>query len=514
LNVTLDAIVVMDADGKVAEWSARAAEVFGWSVQEAVGCDLASLIIPEPYRKAHAEGLARFLSGGEARLLNKRVELSALRKSGEEFPVELTISTITGESTAPAELLFVGALRDISDRKRAETAQAQQTIKTEVIYRIIAYASESHSFEDALKLCLDSVQRLTGWPLGHVYLPTDDDPVVLLPSDIWIGDDDERYAQLRAYTSQKYLSAGEGLPGEVWRSGNPYWVADVATDQHFARAEAALHTGIKSAFAFPIASEGRIIAVIEFFTDIASAPEADLLLAMRSIGDQVGRVFERRRAEQALRAQTEALQLELADRKRAEEHQRMLLAELNHRVKNMLAVVTGIASQTARSSRSIAAFNENFMARLNALGHAHTLLTVGNWGTTSLHLIVEGLLGPYAQPHEGQLTIDGPPTMLRPKAALAISMILHELITNATKYGALSRAEGRIFVEWSVTSTVPAQVQLTWRETGMTGLTRPRRTGFGTRMIEASARHELGGTVQVVYRPEGIEYRLGFPANQ
>jgi two-component sensor histidine kinase len=183
-------------------------------------------------------------------------------------------------------------------------------------------------------------------------------------------------------------------------------------------------------------------------------------------------------------------------------------------VKNMLAVVTGIASQTARSSRSVAAFNENFIARLSSLGRAHTLLTAGNWGFTSLRTLIEELVMPHAPPEEERIQAGGPPLALRPKPALAVSMILHELVTNATKYGALSVPNGRIFVEWSVSAGETGEVRLTWRETGLVDFNRPRRVGFGTRMIQASAQHELGGGVNVSYDPEGIRYEFKFPLNQ
>lgn len=510
LETTLDAVVVMNADGLVADWNERAAEMFGWTAAQAVGLSMAELIIPPRYREAHAAGLSRFLETGEGPLLGRRIEISGLRKSGEEFPVELTISPIR----QGASFIFVGSLRDLTERQRAEAFRAQQALKAEVLYRVISFAGESHSFEDALRLCLESVHRLTQWPVGHVYLPTEQEPIVLMPSSIWFDADSGKDQILHEQTEKTYLSPGEGLPGRVWQTGDPCWIADVQSDPNFPRAEAAAASGIKSAFAFPIVSGGKIVAVIEFFTDVAAEPDPDLLLTLRSIGDQVGRVFERRRSEQVLREQAQTLALELAERKRGEEHQRMLLAELDHRVKNMLAVVTGIASQTARSSRSIAAFSENFLSRLGSLSRAHTLLTAGNWAPAPLQRLVEELLAPYAQPHEGQLTISGPPVALRPKAALATSMILHELVTNATKYGALARPEGQISIEWDVAPGPPDQLRLTWRETGVTGLVRPRRTGFGSRMIEASARHELGGTVAVAYGPEGIRYDFTFPANQ
>lgn len=510
LETTLDAVVVMNADGRVAEWNERAVEMFGWTTAQTVGRNMADLIIPSRFREAHARGLDHFLQSGEGPLLGRRLEVSALRKSGEEFPVELTISPVREGGS----FIFVGSLRDLTERKRAEAFRAQQALKAEVLYRIVAFAGESHSLEDALRLCLDSVHRLTQWPVGHVYLPTEGEPIVLMPSGIWLGAGGEKYQALRERTETTYLSPGEGLPGRVWQGGGPAWIADIRSALHFRRAEAAAASGIKSAFAFPIASERKIIAVIEFFTDIASEPDPDLLLTLRSVGDQVGRVFERRRAEQVLREQAQALELELAERKRGEEHQRLLLAELNHRVKNMLAVVTGIASQTARTSRSIAAFSENFLARLGSLSRAHTLLTAGNWEPTPLRRVAEEMLAPYAEPQEGRLTISGPAVALRPRTALAISMILHELVTNATKYGALARPEGRILVAWSIEPGTPDQLRLTWQETGVSGLVRPRRSGFGTRMIEASVGHELGGTVAAAYGPEGIRYDLVFPANQ
>ena len=679
LTTTLDAVVVMNADGTIADWNDKAGEVLGWTRPQAIGRTMADLIIPPRYRDAHTSGIAHFLQTGEGPVLNRRIEISALRQAGDEIPVELTISPIR----EGASWVFVGSLRDLTERVHAEQFRIQQALKTEVLYRAVSFAGESHSFEDALRLCLESVHRVTGWPVGHVFLPTEREPVVLVPSNIWYGAKDARYAPLREVTEKTYLSPGEGLPGRVWATGAPVWIADLHSDPNFPRTQGAIATGVKSAFGFPIVSEGRIIAVVEFFTDLAAEPDPDLLLTLRSIGDQAGRVFERQRAEQALRDQAEALetinrinlslaaeleldrlvaavvdaatqvtgaefgilfhsphgedseprlsfslssessfgpadvspalagsilsqafaerrvslientamtvlapdqmavldmlpptiracsylavplisrsgsvmgglffghsaparfnqrhadivsaiavqaaigldnarlyrqaQLELAERQRAEQHQRLLLAELDHRVKNMLAVVTGIASQTARSSRSMAAFNENFMSRLGSLSRAHSLLTARSWAPTPLQSLVEELLAPYAQPHEGNLEVSGSPVALLPKAALAISMILHELVTNATKYGALSVPDGRLFVEWRVLPGSPELVHLTWRETGLTGLTRPRRSGFGSRMIEASARHELGGAVEVTYAPQGIRYEFEFPANQ
>jgi len=528
LETSLDAVVVMDARGLVTHWTVRATRLFHWQESEALGRPLADLLVPPRQRQIYATGLAKFLRNGTGALMNRRIEATATQKSGVEIPVELTISPLRRGN----DWTFVVTLRDLSDRKRDEQFREQQAHKAEILNRVIDFASESHSFDEALRLCLASMQELAGWPLGHVYLPTESEPVVLTPSGIWHGSRLDDYAAFRTLTETTYFSPGEGLPGRVWNSGRPEWIADVHANPNGPRARGA-GTGIGAAFALPIKVGSRTIAIFEFFNDVATPPDYDLMLALQAIGAQVGRVFERRRAEEALRAQAatlaetnERLEKELEERHRVEEHQHLLLAELNHRVKNMLAVVSGIAAQTARTSRSIAAFNTNFMARLGALGRAHTLLTEGHWQAMPLGRVVEDLLGPYAKPHisddhpEGaehahppdQITIAGPPVLLAPKAALAMSMILHELITNAAKYGALSMPSGRIFVEWRVSNAENRRVYLTWRETGVQGLVKSRRVGFGTKMIEASVRHELGGTVDIQYGPEGIVYILEFPA--
>ncbi|MBW3616758.1 MAG: PAS domain S-box protein [Proteobacteria bacterium] len=203
--------------------------------------------------------------------------------------------------------------------------------------------------------------------------------------------------------------------------------------------------------------------------------------------------------------------VDVTEAKLAEEHQQLLLRELDHRVKNTLTVVMGIAAQTARSSRSIEDFTSSFMERVSALSRAHSLLTAQHWESTSLHDLADVVLAPHID-SEDRLSFEGPVVLLTPKAALAMSLILHELITNAAKHGALSIPQGRIVLDWtSPSNDAGRKVRLRWRETGVSDLRPPSRRGFGTKLIEASVRMELGGSSSAQWRDDGLEQMIEFP---
>ena len=293
LETALDAVVVMDRQGKVVDWNDNATTVFGWTNQEVLGRSMADLIIPAQFREGHAQGLLRYLETGEAKVLGRRFEISALRQSGEEFPVELSISAISDADG----LIFVGFLRDIGERRNAERQREQHALKMEALYRTITFAAENNSFEDALQACVASVQKLTGWPLGHVYLPSDVDESQLVPSPMWYVSKPVAFDKLRAATERAKFARGEGLPGRVWQSREPEWIEDVNAHPNFPRARSPGGIEIRSAIAFPIISSDRVVAVVEFFSDTVVPPDSELLLTLRAIGEQVGRVFERRYAE-------------------------------------------------------------------------------------------------------------------------------------------------------------------------------------------------------------------------
>jgi PAS domain S-box-containing protein len=196
---------------------------------------------------------------------------------------------------------------------------------------------------------------------------------------------------------------------------------------------------------------------------------------------------------------------DVTERRQAEERQRLLLDELNHRVKNTLATVQSIAAGTAREADSIEAFRKSFNGRLVALSHAHDLLTRTSWESAQLCDVVRQTLAPYTG-RPSVVVNEGPPVRLSPNAVVAVHMGLHEMATNAAKYGALACDTGQLEVGWTVTPDDPPCVVFDWRESGVPGLRPPEREGFGTRLIKAVGR-ELNARVEPRLTHDGLCFR-------
>lgn len=195
---------------------------------------------------------------------------------------------------------------------------------------------------------------------------------------------------------------------------------------------------------------------------------------------------------------------DIHDRKRSEEHMLLMVNELNHRVKNLLAMVQAIAAQSFRNASSLLEAREVFMGRLMVLARAHDTLTTENWEGGYLREIVTRAVNPHALARERRFAVSGPELKVPPKMALAIAIALHELATNALKYGALTSELGGVDVHWDVAPPPKARLHMVWREHGGPMVVKPTRRGFGSRLIEQGLAMQLGGTVEVDYAPEGV----------
>lgn len=606
-GTALDAVIAMRLDGTVAEWNHAAERIFGWTRAEAAGQLMANLIVPPQHRAAHIAGISRYISTGEARVLNQRLEITAIDRDGREFPVELSITT----TEAGSEPLFIGFVRDISERKDSEQLLLRRAREAELLFQVSQFAAESDSADPVLEQTLKAICELTGWPVGHALIASPGDSAELISSDIWVGEQSRTFDKLREVTRSLRFTAGVGLPGLILETGEPAWISDTQSETAFVRKG----LGFDAAFGFPLKSSGRILAVLEFFTEAKTPADPALLLTVRTLGEQVGRVIERIWAETArAKAEAQASSLEegyrrifeqtsdliftatldqvitdcnpaaaaalglprsevlgrgIADfvsseelkltqemlqqkineggttrydlrvrnaqgqelfwemnsgltygegdqpigvhvvarditaRKKWDHHQRLLVAELNHRVKNTLAIVQSLAHQTLRNGGSPEETIIGFEGRLRALATAHNLLTGRNWEAASIGDVIRSALAPFCT--DGQCEVEGPEVTLPPETAVSLSLAVHELATNASKYGALSSESGSVSITWTAAD---GGFELMWREGGGPPVEPPGRSGFGTKMIKRTLGAEFRAEVELDFANTGLVCRV------
>ena len=267
---------------------------------------------------------------------------------------------------------------------------------------------------------------------------------------------------------------------------NPAWVED---DAHLARRRAALEAAIAGEaeydVEYPIAGTDRWVQ--SRGSIIRSRSGRPLKLA-----GVVSDITDRHRAFEALET--------------SERRQKLLINELNHRVKNTLATLQSIATLTARRAGSVEEFSTLFEARLMALSATHNLLTASGWEQATLTDLLVKELRPYSPE---QFRLEGPDVLFDAPQALAMGMIVHELATNAAKHGALSTPEGCVSVSWSAPDA-EGRTMLDWVETGGPAVAKPTRTGFGSRLIATSLKGDLSGSGDLDYAPDGLRANLVF----
>jgi PAS domain S-box-containing protein len=203
---------------------------------------------------------------------------------------------------------------------------------------------------------------------------------------------------------------------------------------------------------------------------------------------------------------------DISDRKQVEQQQRVLMAELDHRVKNALATVSAVVSHTRQGSRSIADFVAALDGRIRSLARTHELLSSRRWDGVSLSELVRRVLAPYATGSNSE--IGGPEVTLSAEAGQVVSMVLYELTTNAAKHGALSVRDGQVSVHWHGTSKrdVDARIAIEWQETGGPAVRAPEACGYGTEVIRDLIPYELGGRVDLTFAADGLRCHLEIPA--
>ncbi|HMQ29105.1 MAG TPA: PAS domain S-box protein [Chloroflexaceae bacterium] len=297
-----DAIIGKDLEGTIVAWNRGAERIYGYSAGEIIGRPADVLVPPEElateayYRDwvGRGEWLAKY-------------ECVRVRKDGRRIDMALTLSPIVDDDGTLIGLSGIG--HEISERKRAERALRQQTTFVHLLQRVAVAANQAISLREALQTAVEQICELIGWPLGHVYLAEEGGTGALLSTDIWHGADSEPYRLFRTITEAVPTASLEDLPGRVLLSGRPEWISDLTVAPVVPRARLISNIGVRAGFALPVLVGAEVAAVLEFFAAEAIEPDAELLDVMAHLGAQLGRVVERQRGEDALRASEERYRL-------------------------------------------------------------------------------------------------------------------------------------------------------------------------------------------------------------
>src|SRR2546422_3822754 len=316
LDTALDCIITIGSGGNVLEFNPAAERVFGFSRDEAIGKELADLIIPPRMREQHRRGLAHYLKTGEGPVIGKRIEIAGVRKDGSEILVELTITALKIDH----EPLFTAYLRDITERVRNDRRRLAQ-------YTVASLLAGSWTLEEASSAILQTIASIGDWALSGLWI-YDETIGRLRCRAFWqVGSDNlKKFGQ---FSQTVQFRMGEGLAGRVWESNEPAWIHDVTVDKNFPRAPAAKEAGLRGGFAFPLFAGRAVNGVIELFSHDFAEPDNDLLQLVAALGSQIGLFIERRRMDMELERAKENAEAASAAKDR-------FLATLSHELRTPL----------------------------------------------------------------------------------------------------------------------------------------------------------------------------------
>src|SRR5580692_8148458 len=309
LEAAPDAVVVVNQDGEIVLLNFLAEKYFGYQRDELIGQKVKH-IIPEGFVERLATHGIGIRGDPIVPQMGTGIELYGRRKDGSDFPIEIMLSPLD----VVDGILITASIRDITERKQREddlsrlAALAEDRLRAlsenqgqlQLLEEIATSSNQASSVGEAMKFTLDRVCAYTRWPIGHAYFAPDGNTGSIVSTNIWHLTDVDRFNQFREVTERTDFRPGTGLPGRVLASREPAWITDLTVDTNSPRGPSARQAGLRSAFAFPVLSRNEVAAILEFFSETVSEPQAAFLQIMSQIGTLLGRVVERVRAAEIL----------------------------------------------------------------------------------------------------------------------------------------------------------------------------------------------------------------------
>ncbi|SDY06789.1 HWE histidine kinase domain-containing protein [Citreimonas salinaria] len=421
-----------------------------------------------------------------------------VHKDGDFYRVEYTASPVREEGAVVGTVLEV---RDIRAEIEAVEALEEERHTLETINRTGAMLAAKLDLEELVQAVTDAATDLSGARFGAFFYNTIREGRALQLYTL-SGAPREAFS---AFPPPQHTA----IFGPTFSEGSVLRIDDIRRDPRYGRAAPFYgmppgHLPVTSYLAAPVIGRGgEIMGALIFghekpgiFTERAERI-VTAIAAQAAIAIDNSALFD-------------AAQSEILERQKFEEHQEFLIQELNHRVKNMLATVQSIATQTLRGRAEDEAM-ETFQGRLLALSKSHSLIMRENWREVDLRDVAATALAPFLDAHAAgdRARLTGPPVRLSPKVALSLGMGFHELATNAAKYGALGAEAGVVEIRWR--NVDADEICITWVEKNGPSVKPPRRKGFGSRLLERGLAHELGGTVKLVHDPGGLICEIRMP---
>ena len=285
-DASMDGVIGFDADGSITHWNRRAEHIFGCSREDATARKIGDFLSIDPILESLTESESE---NGSTPKIVEPVRCIAHTRDGSPMDVLVSVAA-TPASPYSDGIAFI---RDVADNGRSDQFLMQEAADARLLHRATMLSATAETFVEALSSCLSVMCQITGWPIGHVWLP-DPSRNRLVSSDIWYFTNEQQCRPLREATDGLELARGEGFPGRIWERRQPCWGANLETDQRVLLANELGEIGVKGTFGFPVTADGEIVAILEFFSPLKVAPNPKLLLLVSTLGHQLGRVFEQR----------------------------------------------------------------------------------------------------------------------------------------------------------------------------------------------------------------------------